>query len=147
MERISSASQRVSEYYWSKVSTQVSASLTVLVQLFLSSTLSDSPAPPGGAEPAPLGRHDGAGRGRPHVLRAGQGDGSASQLPRLRLLPPAGPGPRGLPGIPGNVARHQPEGGWLLSRRCLTKPFSLPANRLWFSLPGRRDVPELAVHL
>lgn len=67
-------------------------------------------AQPGGAEPAPPGRHDGAGHGRPHVLRAGQGDGSASKLSRLHLLPQAGPGPRGLSGISRNFANNQSQG-------------------------------------
>lgn len=101
-------------------------------------------AQPGGAEPAPLRRHDGAGRGRPLVLRAGQGHGSAAQLPRLRLLPQAGPGPRGLSGISGNFADNQSQG-----QRNSVAALKLfpPGTQPWFSFLGRRDVPELAVRI
>lgn len=102
-------------------------------------------AQPGGAEPAPLRRHDGAGRGRPLVLRAGQGHGAAAQLPRLRLLPQAGPGPRGLSRISGNFAHNQSQG----QRSSVAAYWKLfpPGTQPWFSFLGRCDVPELAVHI
>lgn len=137
MERISSASRRVSEDY--PIRTQSEMSRRISESVLRSSTCSDSPAQPGGAEPAPLGRHDGAGRGRPHVLRAGQGHGSASELPRLHLLPPPGPGPRGLSGISGNFAYHQPQGGLALSSRCLRKAFSHPVSNRSFLSYCRRE--------
>ena len=71
---------------------------------------SPRPADPGGAEPAPLGGHDGRGRGRPHVLRAGQGHGPAAALPRLPVVRAPGPAPRGPPAVPARHARHQPPG-------------------------------------
>lgn len=69
-----------------------------------------SPAQPGGLEPAPHGQHDGAQHGWSHVLRASQGDGFGSKLPRLHFFPQARPGPPGLPRFPGNSASYQPEG-------------------------------------
>lgn len=68
------------------------------------------PAQPCGLEPAPLRRHDGARRGWPDVLRASQGDGFGSKLPRLHFFPQARPGPRGLSWFPGNSASYQPQG-------------------------------------
>lgn len=69
------------------------------------------PAQPGGPEPAPLRQHDGARLSRPDVLRAGQGDGFASKLPRLYFFSQARPGPCGLPWFQGHSACNQPQGG------------------------------------
>lgn len=44
------------------------------------------------------------------MLRAGQGDGFSSELPRLHFFPQARPGPRGLSWFPGNSANYQPQG-------------------------------------
>ena len=68
------------------------------------------PAQPGRLEPAPLRWHDGARHGWPDVLRASQGDGFGSELPRLHFLPQARPGPCGVSWFQGNPASNQPQG-------------------------------------